>query len=50
LAIKPDYIDSFIYYANDNGLGAILVKKQNKLALVEFLIDQSKIYNSERLD
>lgn len=45
LEIKKDYINDFIYYANDNGLGAILVQKQNKLALVEFLIDQSKIYN-----
>jgi len=45
LAVKEDYINDFIYYANDNGLGAILVKKQNKLALIEFLIDQSKVYN-----
>ncbi len=50
LEIKPDYIDAFIYYANDNGLGAILVKKQNKLALIEFLIQQSKVYNSTSLD
>ncbi|TVZ27370.1 hypothetical protein JM83_2407 [Gillisia sp. Hel_I_86] len=50
LAIKKDFIDEFIYYANDNGLGLILVKRQNKLALVEFLIEQSKIYNLEKLD
>ena len=45
LEIKKDFIDDFIYYANDNGLGAILVQNQNKLALIEFLIDQSKVYN-----
>ena len=50
LAIKPEYIDAFIFHANDHGLGAILVKKQNKLALIEFLIEQSKIYNSGKLD
>ncbi|WP_010232356.1 peptidase associated/transthyretin-like domain-containing protein [Gillisia marina] len=50
LAIQPDYIDAFIYFANDNGLGAILVKNQNKLALIEFLIEQSKIYNTTSLD
>ena len=49
LAIKKDFIDDFIYYANDNGLGVILVKPKNQLALIEFLIERSKIYNKSRM-
>ncbi len=49
LAIKEDIIDDFIYYANDNGLGVILVKPKNQFALIEFLIEQSKIYNKSKL-
>jgi len=49
LEIKNGFIDDFIFYANDNGLGVILVKDKNQLALIEFLIEQSKIYNKSRL-
>tara|TARA_R100001369_G_scaffold21881_3_gene39737 strand:- start:44854 stop:45681 length:828 start_codon:yes stop_codon:yes gene_type:complete len=48
LEIKKDYIDDFIYYANDNGMGVILIKQKNQLALIEFLMDQSKIYNQTK--
>ena len=48
LEIKKDYIDDFIYYANDNGMGVILMKEKNQLALIEFLMDQSKIYNQTK--
>ena len=48
LEIKKDYIDDFIYYAIDNGMGAILMKQKNQLALIEFLMDQSKIYNQTK--
>ena len=48
LAIKKSFIDDFIYYANDNGLGVILVKDNNQLTLIEFLIEQSKTYNKSR--
>ncbi len=48
LAIERGFIDDFIYHANDNGLGLILVKSENQLALIEFLIEQSKIYNKSR--
>ncbi|WP_026837789.1 hypothetical protein [Gillisia sp. JM1] len=49
LTIKKDFIDDFIYYANDNGLGVILVKPKNQFALIEFLIEQSEIYNKSKL-
>ncbi len=48
LEIKKDFINDFIYYANDNGLGAILIKPKNQLALIEFLIDKSKIYRKDK--
>ncbi|RKS43419.1 hypothetical protein BC962_2975 [Gillisia mitskevichiae] len=49
LAIKKDFIDDFIYFANDNGLGVILVKSKNQLSLIEFLLEQSKTYNKRKL-
>ncbi len=50
LQVEKDYINDFIYYVGDNGLRDILGKPDNQLALVEFLIEQSKIYNAIKLD
>jgi len=49
LEVQKEYIDDFIYYANDNGLESILNKPKNQLALIEFLMDQSKNYNRRKL-
>ena len=46
LGIKNDLIDDFIFYADDHGLSDLL-KKSNKLVLIEFLIEESKKYNME---
>ncbi len=48
LKIEKDYIDDFIYYADDHGLMNLLEKPNNQLAVIEFLIEQSKIYNKSR--
>jgi len=50
LRVEKDYINDFIYYVDDNGLRDILRKPDNQLALIEFLIEQSKIYNAIKLD
>jgi hypothetical protein len=50
LQVEKDYINDFIYYVDDNGLRDILGKSDNQLALIEFLIEQSKIYNALKLD
>jgi len=50
LQVEKDYIDDFIYYAGDNGLRDMLGKPDNQLALVEFLLEQSKIYNALKSD
>jgi len=50
LQVEKDYIDDFIYYVGDNGLGDILGQPDHQLALTEFLIEQSKIYNAIKLD
>ena len=50
LQVEKDYINDFIYYVDDNGLRDILGKRDNQLALIEFLIEQGKIYNDAKLD
>ena len=50
LQVEKDYINDFIYYVDDNGLRDILGKPNNQLALIEFLMEQSKIYNDIKLD
>jgi hypothetical protein len=50
LQVEKDYIDDFIYYVDDNGLRNILGKPDNQLALIEFLMEQSKIYNDIKFD
>jgi len=50
LQVEKDYINDFIYYVDDNGLRDILGKPNNQLALIEFLMEQSKIYNAIKLD
>lgn len=48
LEVEKQFIDDFIYYADDHGLRNLLEKPNNQLAVIEFLIEQSKIYNSIR--
>jgi len=50
LQVEKDSIDDFIYYVDDNGLRDILGKPDYQLALIEFLIEQGKIYNAIKLD
>ena len=50
LKVKKEFIDDFIYYADDHGLRGLLEKPNNQLAVIEFLIAQSEIYRSDRLD
>jgi len=50
LQVEKDYIDDFIYYVDENVLRDILGKPDNQLALIEFLVEQSKIYNAIKLD
>ena len=44
LQIDYDYINDFIFYAYDNGLGALVQEKKNDLELIDFFINQSKNY------
>ena len=46
LELEKDYIEDFIFYAEDQGL-VNLLQNSNKLALMEFLIDQSKQYKKQ---
>jgi hypothetical protein len=50
LLVKKDLIDDFIYYADDHGLRDLLEKSNNQLAVIEFLIAQSIIYRTDRLN
>ncbi|HSM63792.1 MAG TPA: hypothetical protein VK833_07640, partial [Gillisia sp.] len=50
LKVKKEFIDDFIYYADDHGLRDLLEKPNNQLAVIEFLIAQSEIYRSDILD
>lgn len=44
LQIDYDYINDFIFYAYDNGLGALVQENKNDLELIEFFMLQSKNY------
>lgn len=44
LKIEKEFIDDFIFFADDNGLTQEMAKG-NELDLIEFLIEQSKNYN-----
>jgi len=44
LEIDYDYINDFIFYAYDNGLGVLVQEKKNDLELIDFFIQQSKNY------
>lgn len=48
LGIKKEMIGDFIFYLDDTAISAELLKEENKLALIEFLFDQSKKYKSLR--
>jgi len=47
LNIKKEYINDFIFYANDNGLSEHMLKGGNELDLIDFLIEQSKKYKKQ---
>ena len=44
LGLAQDDINAFIFYAEDNGLDKGLLKKGNKLALIDFLYEQRNVY------
>jgi len=46
LELEKEYVEDFIFYAEDQGL-VNLFENSNKLALMEFLIDQSKQYKKQ---
>lgn len=46
LSIPQESIGDFIFHLDDAGISAQLLKDENRLALIEFLIDQGKKYNS----
>ncbi len=46
LDISMDKISAFIFYAEQNGLDAQLLKKGNELDLIEFLLVQSKSFKN----
>ncbi|MFO7720364.1 MAG: hypothetical protein R6W85_07985 [Gillisia sp.] len=48
LNIDLEYINDFIYFADDNGLQEEMLQKGNELNLIEFLIEQSKQYKKRR--
>jgi len=48
LKIEQDYIQDFVYYADDHGLSDLLRKPNNQLAIMDFLIEQSKGYLANR--
>lgn len=48
LGIKKEMIGDFIFYLDDTALSAEMFKKENQLALIEFLFDQSKKYKTLR--
>ena len=48
LNIDLEYINDFIYFADDSGLEEEMLKKGNELDLIEFLVEQSKQYKKQR--
>ena len=46
LDVDKNYIEDFIFYAEDQGLSNLL-KNSNKLVLIEFLMEQSKQYKKQ---
>lgn len=48
LNIDLEYINDFIYFADDSGLKEEMLQKGNELDLIEFLVEQSKQYKKRR--
>ncbi|CAM4049554.1 hypothetical protein GILI108418_01705 [Gillisia limnaea] len=48
LNIDLEYINDFIYFADDSGLKEEMLQKGNELELIEFLVEQSKQYKKQR--
>lgn len=48
LNIDLEYINDFIYFADDSGLEEEMLRKGNELDLIEFLVEQSKQYKKQR--
>ena len=48
LNIELEYINDFIYFADDSGLEEEMLQPGNELNLMEFLVEQSKKYKKRR--
>lgn len=48
LNIELEYINDFIYFADESGLKEEMLQKGNELDLIEFLVEQSKQYKKRR--
>ncbi|WP_424495042.1 hypothetical protein [Salinimicrobium sp. GXAS 041] len=49
LELKSEEINDFIFFAEENGLNAQLMQKEKEMDLLQFLIEQSKVYNQRKL-
>lgn len=50
LNIEEDHIEEFIYYARDNGLTPEMLKPENEMDLIEFLVAQSVDFRHMKAD
>ena len=50
LNIEKDNIYEFIYFAEDNGLSPQMLKEENELQLIDFLVKQSQRYREKKAD
>ena len=50
LNIQKDNIYEFIYFAEDNGLSPEMLKEENELQLIEFLVRQSQRYRERKAE
>ncbi|UJH91092.1 hypothetical protein LZ575_20965 [Antarcticibacterium sp. 1MA-6-2] len=48
LGITKDRIEDFIFYLDDVGINSALLKKENQLALIDFLFNESEKYKALR--
>lgn len=49
LNIEKENIYEFIYFAEDNGLSSEMLKEENELQLIEFLVKQSQRYRERKV-
>lgn len=48
IGIKEEYIADFINYLDENGLTAQMLKKENRLSLIEYMMEKGKQYKDSR--